>query len=176
MNAPELRHSPLLKKQLEYNIHPKNNLYIITDQTYDVANLGMIMRISDALNAREVIFCGDCELPTNLRIRKSSVHLADIVNWSHCYRTVDAVKSLRTNGIKIFGLDLDPRAINYTEAKFDKTLGCAIVLGNESRGIQPKVLDMCDEIISIPMYGVNKSMNVSMALSVAGFRLLEGNL
>ena len=39
----------------------------------------------------------------------------------------------------------------------------AIVLGNEVKGVQQCVVDMCDGCIEIPQYGTKHSLNVSVS-------------
>ena len=41
--------------------------------------------------------------------------------------------------------------------------GCAIVIGNEGKGISRLVKERCDFIVNIPMYGEISSLNASVA-------------
>ena len=43
----------------------------------------------------------------------------------------------------------------------------ALVVGNEVKGLSPKILKYCDKKISIPMYGKKESLNVSVAAGIA---------
>jgi tRNA G18 (ribose-2'-O)-methylase SpoU len=42
-----------------------------------------------------------------------------------------------------------------------------LVIGHEAHGIPKPILDMCQEAMHLPMYGVNTSMNVAMAAGIA---------
>ena len=46
------------------------------------------------------------------------------------------------------------------------TCPAAIILGSEGHGVAKLLLDKCDFILSIPMYGKVNSLNVSTAASV----------
>lgn len=48
-----------------------------------------------------------------------------------------------------------------------------LILGNETYGVTKETLDLCDTIIEIPMWGVNKSLNVIVAGAVAGYRAVD---
>jgi tRNA G18 (ribose-2'-O)-methylase SpoU len=39
----------------------------------------------------------------------------------------------------------------------------AIILGNEVKGVQQEVVDLCDETVEIPQFGTKHSLNVSVA-------------
>ena len=43
----------------------------------------------------------------------------------------------------------------------------ALILGNEVKGISPKILKYCDKAVYIPMFGQKESLNVSVATGVA---------
>ena len=47
----------------------------------------------------------------------------------------------------------------------------ALVLGNEVEGIPSDVLVLCDVKVEIPMIGVKRSLNVSVATGIALFAL-----
>ena len=42
----------------------------------------------------------------------------------------------------------------------------AIVMGNEGKGVQQEVVDMCDGCIEIPQYGTKHSLNVSVTTGI----------
>ena len=49
----------------------------------------------------------------------------------------------------------------------------AFIVGNEVTGVSPSVLKLCDAVAEIPMKGEKESLNVSVALGVALFRMLN---
>ena len=46
--------------------------------------------------------------------------------------------------------------------KLDKSQKYAVILGNEVKGVQQEVVDMCDGCIEIPQFGTKHSLNVSV--------------
>ena len=48
----------------------------------------------------------------------------------------------------------------------DLTCGAAIVLGSEGKGVSKLLLEKCDYVLSIPMYGKVNSFNVAAAAAV----------
>jgi tRNA G18 (ribose-2'-O)-methylase SpoU len=42
----------------------------------------------------------------------------------------------------------------------------ALVFGNEVKGVNQQVIDMCDECLEIPQWGTKHSLNVSVSAGV----------
>ena len=43
----------------------------------------------------------------------------------------------------------------------------ALILGNEVSGVDPKILDLCDDVLAIPMQGIKNSFNVATSFGIA---------
>ena len=52
------------------------------------------------------------------------------------------------------------------ELHLDKDKKYAIVMGNEVKGVQQEVVDLCDGCIEIPQYGTKHSLNVSVTAGI----------
>lgn len=59
------------------------------------------------------------------------------------------------------------KAVEYTKA--DYSLPLALVLGNETSGITAETLDLVDQIVEIPMWGINKSLNVIVSAAIVSY-------
>ena len=46
-----------------------------------------------------------------------------------------------------------------------------LIVGNETTGVDPHLLDLCNAIYHIPMYGEKKSFNVAIAFGIAAYSL-----
>jgi 23S rRNA (guanosine2251-2'-O)-methyltransferase len=55
---------------------------------------------------------------------------------------------------------------------YPPTLG--LVFGNEALGVSREVLETCDELVEIPLYGFKNSLNVATSVGIIGFRAVEG--
>ena len=49
----------------------------------------------------------------------------------------------------------------------------AVVLGNEVKGVQQQIVDMCDGCLEIPQYGTKHSMNVSVTAGIVLWHFTE---
>ena len=99
LNAKELRTLPVDLEAAK--AVKKNPITIILDNVLDTYNVGSIFRLADAVAAEKVILCGATLTPPNSRIKKASINTTGWVNWEYAENTLDAVKKLKTDGVKI---------------------------------------------------------------------------
>ena len=60
---------------------------------------------------------------------------------------------------------------DYTRT--DLSGACAIVIGNEGKGIGALTAKKCDEIISLPMLGKINSLNASVAAGILMYEVVR---
>jgi 23S rRNA (guanosine2251-2'-O)-methyltransferase len=156
----------------EYQRLPKNPLYIILDNLRSAFNVGAIFRTCDTLRLSGLYLCGCTAFPPHIKLAKSSMGTVDYVPWKHFKTTVDAVRFLKQQGIPVWAAETTSRSKSYNEVVYPAKLG--IVFGNEALGVEQAVLDECDELIEIPLYGFKNSLNVATSCGIIGFRAVEG--
>ena len=60
---------------------------------------------------------------------------------------------------------MDFRSLDYREP-------IAFVVGNETTGVSKEALALADQIVEIPMFGVNISLNVMVSLAIVLYRAI----
>src|SRR3989344_2004456 len=171
LNARELRTTevdPEKAKSIK-----KNPIYIILDNVLDTYNVGSIFRLADAVAAEKVILCGETLTPPNSRIKKASINTTGWVEWEYSASASDAISKIKdqTSNIKIIAVEQDPRSKPFYQVTYEFPL--AIVVGHESNGVSKEVLDMVDMIVELPMWGINKSLNVMVSLGIVLYEVME---
>lgn len=171
LNARELRTNdpdPEVIKNLK-----KNPIYIILDDVLDTYNVGAIFRLADATAVSEIILCGQTETPPNPKIKKASINTWRWVNWRHEPDASEVIRKYRKNipGIKIVAVEQRENSVQLS--KFIPAFPIVLVVGNESVGISRKLLDLSDAIVELPMYGINRSLNVMVSCGIVLYRILE---
>lgn len=169
LNAKELRTTavdPEAVKGIK-----KNPITIVLDNVLDTYNVGSIFRLADAVAAEKVILCGQTLTPPNSRIKKASINTTGWVTWEYKKNTIDAVKKLKEQGIKIVAVEQDPRSQLFYKAEYDLPL--AIVVGNETSGISKDILDIVDTIVELPMWGINRSLNVMVSCGIILYEVMK---
>lgn len=151
----------------------RNEIYIILDNVLDTYNIGAIFRLADAVAAKEVILCGASETPPNHRIKKASINTTEVVGWSYSETAVKAINDLRStiNDLQVVAIEQDARSVPYD--KYDYSFPIALIVGHESDGVSKEVLELCDGIVELPMFGVNISLNVMVSLAIVLYKVLE---
>lgn len=171
LGAKELRVSKPSKKQLSKI--KRREIYFILDSILDTYNVGGIFRLADAIGVKKVILCGLTETPPNTRIKKASINTSQWVDWEYKETVALAIKDLRLkiNQLQVIAIEQSFKSVPYTEIEYNMPI--AFVVGNETSGISKEVLEASDFIAEIPMFGVNKSLNVIVSLSVVSFFALN---
>ncbi|MBI5019466.1 TrmH family RNA methyltransferase [Candidatus Gottesmanbacteria bacterium] len=171
MNAKELRTTevdPAIAASIA-----KNRITIICDNVLDTYNVGSIFRLADAVAAEKVILCGATLTPPNSRIKKASINTTGWVNWEYSITAKEAVEKLKkeTPGIAVVAVEQDSRSKPFYQVKY--TLPLVIIVGNETSGVSPEVLDMADLIVEMPMWGINTSLNVMVSAGIILYEIMK---
>ena len=156
----------------QYAALEKNPLYIILDNLRSAFNVGSIFRLCDAMRVSGLFLCGYTASPPHLKLDKTSLGTIDYVPWKKFDTTVEAVNYLKDKGIAVWAAETTSSSVPYTKAEYPSPLG--IVFGNEALGVSRDVLDLCDELVEIPLYGFKNSINVAASCAVIGFAAIEG--
>ena len=171
LNATQLRHCSAEQLQAVASKLQRRELYFILEDIYDTYNVGGLFRLADALAVKKIYLCGETETPPNPKIKKASVGTFQIVPWSYKKTARAAVKELREQVVKIQVVALEQAANSKNYAKPNYKLPLAIIVGNENRGIKKASLKLADQIVELPMFGLNKSLNVIVATAALGYHL-----
>jgi 23S rRNA (guanosine2251-2'-O)-methyltransferase len=171
MNSKELRKTKPVENQAK-NIK-RNPIYLVLDNVIDTYNIGSMFRLADAIAAEKLYICGESEYPPNSRIHKAAVGTEEWVPWVRYQSAPDAINELKSKGVQIVVVEQDSRSIPFSLLTTHITFPVAIVVGHETTGVSKEVLDMADIIIELPMFGVNKSLNVWGTAAIIGYKAIE---
>lgn len=138
-------------------------LLLVLDGISDVRNFGAIARTAECagVHALVVPHKGGARIHEDA-VKTSAGALLSVPVCRH-YNLADAVKYLKNCGIRAIG------ATEKTDLTFYETNlrdPVAIIMGSEEKGISGAVLKICDELVSIPLFGKIASLNVSVAASL----------
>jgi len=151
-------------------------IYIVLDNVLDTYNIGSIFRLADAVAAKEIILCGGSETPPSSRIHKAAVGTETWVPWRYFSKTLEALKLLKEENkeLKIIVVEQNEKSITLSDLPLNlRGRSIALVVGHETEGVSRQVLEMADVIVEIPMFGVNKSLNVHVSAAVVLYKMLE---
>lgn len=170
LNAKQLRESEPTVVQLAKI--KRREIYIICDNILDTYNIGSIFRLADAIAAKCVYLCGDSETPPYHRIHKAAVGTDKWVPWQYETTVVSAILKLKGQNpkIKIVAIEQSNKSVDFRKVDYQEPI--AFVIGHETAGVSDETLKTCDEIVEIPMYGINISLNVMVSLAMVLGRII----
>ncbi len=148
----------------------KGNTSVLLDNIRSAWNVGSIFRSADGFGFDHAYLCGITPTPENDAVRKTSLGAEDSVPWSYHKDAVKLVTSLKKEGCKVLALEEDQTAVPLGGFSASAERG-VLILGNEVSGVDPELLELCDEILYIPMQGDKKSFNVATAFGIAAYTL-----
>ncbi len=152
---------------------PRQPLIFVLDNVLDTFNVGAMFRLADGVAARKVYLCDQTTTPPNSRIHKSAVGTEAWVPWEYRASTAEVIAELRESEPewKIIAIEQYPGSVPYD--RFRSSLPAVLIVGHETRGISPEVLQMADMVVELPMLGVTRSLNVVASAAVVAYKLLE---
>ncbi len=150
----------------QYKGTEKLPLVVILDNIRSCNNIGSVFRTSDALLIEKVYLCGITATPPNAEIHKTALDAEKSVEWEYFEKTEDVVTRLQNNGFKVYAIEQVENSISlldYFPKNDDKV---AVIFGNEVKGVQQSVVNLCDGSIEIPQFGTKHSFNVSVSAGI----------
>lgn len=150
----------------EYKEISKTPITVVLDNIRSCNNIGSVFRTSDALLIENVILCGITATPPNKDIHKTALDAEKSVPWEYFEETKDAVQRLKENGYRVFAVEQVENSISLPDFTPEKEQKLALVFGNEVKGVQQSVIDICDGAIEIPQYGTKHSFNISVSAGI----------
>jgi tRNA G18 (ribose-2'-O)-methylase SpoU len=155
----------------EYARRPKFPVTLVLDNLRSAFNVGALFRVADTARLVRLVTCGYTAHPPHPRLDKTALGTMEYVATDHYETTSQALASLRADGVALWALETTSQSRPYTEVSYPRPV--ALVLGNEALGIEPSVLDDCDELVEVPVFGYKNSLNVASAAAVVVFEILR---
>lgn len=148
------RHKPLRSLT-----HPRELLLVCAPLRSNV-NLSRIARAASCCGLEEILCTGPAKLER--RIARDGADTIRITS----HRTLPPVLvKLKGAGYRLVGLEQTTDSIDIHRYSFERKT--ALVIGNERTGLTPEALQLLDDVIEIPVWGMPYSYNVATATAMA---------
>jgi len=147
------------KFEIPADIQTNGIVSLVLDTIQDPGNLGTIVRIADWFGIDQIICSTDCADMYNPKVVQSTMGSIARVNLFY----TDLVVWLQEQkDVFIYAAALEGQ--NVTAMK--KITEGLIVIGNESKGISPSIVELVDVRITIPRKGSAESLNAAVATGI----------
>lgn len=155
------------------------DIVLIAHNLRSTHNVGSLLRTADGLGISHVYLCGytpypaivnDPRLPhisekLTRQIAKTALGAESSSFWSFTEDVDDCIRTLKHDGYTVVAIEQDQESIQLPLLTPPDKI--ALLVGRETEGIEPEILEKCDAITEIPMFGDKESFNVVQAAAMA---------
>ena len=160
----KLKNKELKRKSLDdFKVSKKMPLIIVLDNIRSLNNIGSVFRTADAFLIEKIYLCGITAIPPHKDIHKTALGATENVVWEYVNSTVDIVKKLQTEGISVWPIEQTEGSTSLDAFCPESGKPYAFILGNEVRGVNQEVINICNKALEIPQFGTKHSLNISVA-------------
>ena len=170
----------------------QRDIVVLLHNIRSVQNVGAIIRTCECLSIKQCYATGytpNLEFATdgsNLPIlphvkaklerelHRSALGAEQLVKLSYRPNINQLIQNLKQSGYRLIGLEQNQRSVVLSD--YHAPAKIALLLGEEVHGITSDLLEQCDDLIEIPMFGVKESYNVSVATGIALYSLTISSL
>lgn len=150
---------------IDYIIEKRNkekSCIVVLDRLQDPGNMGTIVRTGEAAGISGIIMSKDSADIYNPKVIRSTMGSIFRVPFAIVDDLAAAVDTLKDNGITTYAAHLKGELYNSGSLTKD----CALLIGNEARGLSEKISAKADKLIKIPMHGKVESLNAAIATAI----------
>ena len=145
------------------------NFIVILDNIQDPHNFGSIIRVCECAGVDGIIIESRRSCNVNETVYKTSCGAINYVKIAKVTNINDAIRTLQKENVWVYACEADGENIS----KANLTGNIAIVMGSEGEGVGKLTKQICDGVISLPMFGKVNSLNVSTATSAVVYEILR---
>ena len=147
------------RHKTESRLTRSRELIVVCAPMRSNVNVSSIARTASACAVERLILTGNASLIS--KIARDSVFELDV----SVHRTLAPVlQKLRNEGYRLVGLEQTTNSTSIHNYGFSRRT--ALIVGNERTGLTADILDMLDDVVEIPVYGLPHSFNAATAASM----------
>ncbi|NMM32582.1 MAG: RNA methyltransferase [Phycicoccus sp.] len=148
---------------LDVVLELRPRVLVILTNIRDPGNAGTVIRSADAAGADAVLLSGSSVDIYNPKVVRSTVgslfHLPIVTGVP----IPDLLERVRRSGLALLAADGSGQSLL---GDVDLARPHAWVMGNEAWGLGSDVLEACDDVVRVPIYGKAESLNLARAATV----------
>ena len=141
----------------------------VMEDVYQFRNAAAIVRSVEACGFHHVVALEEENVfNPNLKVTKGAETWVKVEKMPN---NLDSLKEIKNRGYKILAVSPENNATMLPDYEVKEPI--ALVFGTELEGVSDEILDFADETLAIPMYGLTKSFNVSVAAAICMYELKQ---
>jgi len=136
---------------------------VLLDGVEDPRNLGAVIRTAAAVGARGVVVPEHRAAGLTPGAERASAGTLASIGVARCRNVADLAIELKEEGFWVAGLDMGGE-LAWDEIQYPGRM--ALIIGGEAKGLRPRLRQVCDARIAIPITPGVESLNLSVAAAV----------
>ncbi len=141
-------------------------IVVVLDNVRSCNNVGSVFRTSDALLVQKICLCGITATPPDKEIHKTALGAENTVDWEYFNTTEEAVADLLKEGYLMVAIEQVEGSIALNDYHPEPNEKLALIFGNEVKGVQQEIVNLCDKTIEIPQFGTKHSFNIAVSAGI----------
>lgn len=145
--------------------------WIALDRVRDPGNLGTIMRTADAVGAKGILLIDDCADPYSgeaVRASMGAIFNVALVQT----KSSELIDMAGKWPGQIIGTAL-LASDDYREVSWQRPL--ILMMGNEQSGLPDPLINLCTQLVRLPMHGRSDSLNLAVATGICLYEMLRSS-
>lgn len=157
----------------------EKQVVLIIHNVRSAHNVGSMFRTADGAGVERILLTGYTPLPpeenklfytpAEKAFRKTALGAEKTMPWKKFRLFRTAARRIKSEGFELVALEQTKESVEYQSFRASKKT--ALVVGNEVRGMDVRIVRQCDASIEIPMRGKKNSLNVSVAAGIALYHI-----
>lgn len=143
---------------------------VFLDNLQDPGNMGTIIRSADAFKLDGIMLGEGCVDPYNPKVIRATMGSIFRVPLYFIKDNMECLLDLKEYNYNIYSTSLEGSIPNY-EANYNEKF--VIIIGNESKGVDPNIINISNLLIKIPMPGEAESLNAGVAASIVMYEAMK---
>jgi 23S rRNA (guanosine2251-2'-O)-methyltransferase len=145
-------------------------IVVALDEVQDPRNLGAVCRVAECAGAAGVVIPERRSAEVTPVVCKASAGAVEHLAIARVRNLADWLRDAKETGAWVYGASAAD-AVPYDQPDYAGRV--VVVFGSEGRGLRPRVREMCDQLVALPMRGKLDSLNVSAAASAVVYGILQ---
>lgn len=157
-------------RKIEHFAESSSNFVLpVMEDVYQFRNAAAIVRSAEACGFHHIVALEKKNVfSPNLKVSKGAETWVKIEKQAH---SLETIKEIQSRGYRVVAVSPEKNAVSLPDFQIQEPV--ALVFGTEWEGVSEEFLELCDETLSIPMYGFTQSFNVSVAAAIVLYELKQ---
>ncbi|OGG13526.1 hypothetical protein A2773_00565 [Candidatus Gottesmanbacteria bacterium RIFCSPHIGHO2_01_FULL_39_10] len=148
------------------------SVVLILENVQYATNVANIFRTAESAGVEKIYLTGVSKTPPfGKDLKKVSRGAERKVTHESIMSALNVIPTLKNDGYVILAIELVEGAIMLEELKdfLKHHQKICFIAGSEDSGVNRTSLELCDGAVTIPMYGKNPSLNVTVSVGIVLF-------